>query len=112
MLSSRYYRVGGLIKAMKGMALCQNALLPEFESFNLFERVKTLNVPVHFVQGNLDCIAPPVKGREFYEHLQAANKSYHVFEKSAHTPQYDEPAKFANVILSAAKESNVLTASK
>jgi len=99
-LFSKYYGIGGLIKTMKGMAFCQNALIPELNIFNLFQRVTKVSVPVHFIQGNLDSIAPPVKGREYYEELKAVNKTYTVFENSAHMPQYEEPEKFSNLILS------------
>ncbi len=99
-LFSRYYGIGGLIKTMKGMAFCQNALIPELNNFNLFKTVTKIAVPVHFIQGALDGIAPPVKGKEYYEQLQAVNKSFTFFEKSAHMPQYEESEKFSKLILS------------
>lgn len=99
-LFSRYYGIGGLIKTMKGMAFCQNALLAELNSFNLFQKVKKVSVPVHFIQGSLDAIAPPAKGKAYYEQLQAADKSFTVFENSAHMPQYEESEKFSNLITS------------
>jgi len=82
------------------MTFCQNALLPELSCLNLFETVKKVSVPVHFIQGSLDVIAPPVRGRAYYELLEAAGKSFTVFEKSAHMPQYEEPEKFSNLIKS------------
>jgi pimeloyl-ACP methyl ester carboxylesterase len=102
-LFSRYYGIGGLIKTMKGMAFCQNALLPELNSFNLFQKVKKISVPVHFIQGSLDGVAPPAKGKEYYERLQAVNKSFTVFEKSAHMPHYEESEKFSNLVTSFSK---------
>jgi pimeloyl-ACP methyl ester carboxylesterase len=82
------------------MAFCQNALIPEFNNFNLFQKVTRVAIPVHFIQGNLDAIAPPDKGKEYYEQLEAFQKSFTLFEKSAHTPQYEEPEKFSSLILS------------
>jgi pimeloyl-ACP methyl ester carboxylesterase len=100
MLFSKYYGLGGLIKTMKGMEFCQNALIPEMNGLNLFQNVTKLSVPVHFIQGNLDAIAPVEKGKEYYEQLQAPDKSFTLFEKSAHMPQYEEPEKFSKLILS------------
>jgi pimeloyl-ACP methyl ester carboxylesterase len=100
-LSSRFYGIGGLVKTMKGMEFCQNALLPEVNKLNLFQRVTKVSVPVHFIQGSLDAIAPTARGRAYYEQLQAVNKSFTAFEMSAHTPQYEEPEKFSNLIRSA-----------
>jgi len=99
-LFSKYYGIGGLVKTLKGMAFCQNAMIPELNQFNLFQEVTTVAVPVHFIQGQLDVIAPPDKGREYYEFLKAENKHFTLFENSAHMPQYDEPEKFSNLILS------------
>jgi pimeloyl-ACP methyl ester carboxylesterase len=99
-LFSRFYGIGGLIKTVKGMEACQNALLPELNRFNLFEKVKKVSVPVHFIQGSLDGVAPLERGKSYYEQLQAANKSFTVFENSAHMPQYEEPEKFSNLITS------------
>jgi pimeloyl-ACP methyl ester carboxylesterase len=100
MLFSKYYGIGGLIKTMKGMTHCIDTLLPEFNKLNLFEKVPGVTVPVHFIQGNLDAMAPPDKGREYFEHLKAAKKSFSLFENSAHMPHYEEPEKFSNLILS------------
>ncbi len=100
MLLSGQYGIRGLIKTMRGMAFCQNALLPEFNSFNLFKKLTFVPVPVHFIQGKLDAIAPPDKGKEFYEQLQTVQKSFALFERSAHIPHYEEPEKFSKLILS------------
>ena len=99
-LFSRYYGIGGLVKTVKGMAFCQNALIPELNRFNLFQKVKKVSVPVHFIQGSLDAIAPRAKGKAYYEQLETADKSFTVFEKSAHMPQYEESEKFSNLITS------------
>ena len=100
MLFSKYYGIGGLLKTLKGMAFCQNALNPELNSFNLFQRVTNIDVPVHFIQGQLDAVAPPVRGRAYYDFLLAEEKTFTLFEKSAHLPQYEEPEKFSNLIIS------------
>ncbi|HET6999982.1 MAG TPA: alpha/beta hydrolase, partial [Puia sp.] len=105
MLFSKYYGIGGLLKTMGGMAFCQDALIPEMNLLNLFQIVSEIRVPVHFIQGKLDAVAPASQGREFYEHLQAPEKSYSLFEKSAHAPQYEEPEKFSDIILSHFKPS-------
>lgn len=97
-LFSRYYGIGGLIRTMKGMAFSQNAMIPELNSFSLFQKVTKVEVPVHFIQGSLDGIAPMVRGRAYYDQLQAVDKRFTVFERSAHTPQYDEPEKFAKLL--------------
>jgi pimeloyl-ACP methyl ester carboxylesterase len=100
MLFSKYYGVSGLIKTMTGMAFCQNSFLPEMNDLNLFQNVSKIHVPVHFIQGKLDAVAPAEKGKQFYEYLDAPNKSFSLFENSAHVPHYEESEKFSNIILS------------
>jgi pimeloyl-ACP methyl ester carboxylesterase len=112
MLFSKHYGVSGLTKSLKGMSLCQNALMPQISSLNLFETVKKISIPVHFAQGSLDAIAPPLKSKEYFEQLDAPSKTFTLFEKSAHMPQYDEPEKFSKLVLSLLKNSKSLTASK
>jgi proline iminopeptidase len=99
-LFSKYYGIPGLAKTMKGMTLCTDSLIPEFNKLNLFEEVPRIPVPVHFIQGKLDAVAPPDKGREYFEQVKAAKKSLTLFEKSAHMPHYEEPEKFTNLISS------------
>ena len=100
MLFSKYYGMSGMIKTLNGMEFCQNALIPELNSFNLFQKVTKLPIPVHFIQGNLDAIAPANRGKKYFEWLQSPQKSFTLFENSAHMPQYDEPEKFSSLIKS------------
>ena len=80
------------------MELCQNALLPELNTLNLFDKIKSIQVPVHFIQGKLDGIAPYRTAAAFCDYLQAGTKSFSVFENSAHMPHYEEPMKFVKVL--------------
>ncbi|WP_431213036.1 hypothetical protein ACQ86N_46645 [Puia sp. P3] len=45
-------------------------------------------------------VAPLSKGRESYDQLQVAEKTFTVFERSAHMPHYEESEKFSATILS------------
>jgi pimeloyl-ACP methyl ester carboxylesterase len=106
MISSKAYKLNDIPKTMKGMEFCQNALLPEFNTLNLFHRIESVDVPVHFVQGKQDGIAPYPIAVEYYEYLRAATKTFAAFENSAHMPHYDEPKKFAQLLRDTIKESN------
>jgi pimeloyl-ACP methyl ester carboxylesterase len=98
MLFSKAYRLSDIPKTIKGMEFSQNALLPEFNSLNLFDKIKSVSVPVHFIQGKLDGIAPYHVAVKYHEYLQVNKKSFTSFEKSAHMPHYDEPEKFAQLL--------------
>lgn len=98
MLFSKDYSLGDIPRTINGIDFCQNALLPELDTLNLFEKVKSVNVPVHFFQGKLDGIAPYETAVSFYNYLQANNKSFTDFNNSAHTIQYEESEKFVKVL--------------
>jgi pimeloyl-ACP methyl ester carboxylesterase len=98
MLFSKSYSFMDILKTINGMKFCQNALLPEFDIFNLFDKINDVQVPVHFIQGKLDGVAPHYNAVKFYEHLHADNKTFAVFENSAHMPHYEEPQKFAKLL--------------
>jgi pimeloyl-ACP methyl ester carboxylesterase len=58
MLFAREYTFADILKTGKGIEFCQNAFLPEMNTLNLFERIKNIEVPVHFFQGVKDAVAP------------------------------------------------------
>jgi proline iminopeptidase len=97
MLFSKAYKLSDVLKTIKGMEFCQNALLPEMDTLNLFDKITAVKIPVHFIQGKLDGIAPYKTAVKFYEYLLADTKSFTAFEHSAHMPQYEEPEKFARL---------------
>jgi pimeloyl-ACP methyl ester carboxylesterase len=98
MIRSKEYKLSDIPKTIKGMEVSQNALLPEFALINLFTQVKKVNVPVHFIQGKKDGIAPFQIAVDYFNYLQAPAKSFTSFEESAHMPHYEEPMKFATLI--------------
>jgi len=98
MLCSSAYTLSDIPKTIKGMEFCQNAILPELNALNLFNSIEEIEVPVHFVQGKKDGIAPFQTAVDYYEYLQAPVKSFTAFEQSAHMPHYEEPDKFAALI--------------
>ena len=95
---SKEYGLNDIIKTIKGMEYCQNTLLPEMNALNLFDRIKSVNVPVHFIQGKLDGISPYDKVVQFFEYLISPNKTFTTFNNSAHMPHYEEPEKFARLL--------------
>jgi pimeloyl-ACP methyl ester carboxylesterase len=95
MLFCKPYRLSDISGTIKGMEFCQNAILPELDTLNLFDKIKKVTVPVHFVQGKQDGVAPYQTAFKYYEFLQAEKKTFTCFDNSAHMPHYEEPDKFA-----------------
>jgi len=98
MISSKAYRLSDIPKTIKGMKFCQDALLAEFNELNLFQKINAVDVPVHFVHGKHDAVAPFETATRYYEYLRADKKTFTGFDHSAHMPHYDEPEKFAQLL--------------
>jgi pimeloyl-ACP methyl ester carboxylesterase len=98
MLSSKAYRLSDIPKTIKGMGFCQNALLAELNTLDLFRQVKEVDCPVHFMHGTQSGISPYQLAMDYYGYLKSPGKKFTTFEHSAHMLHYDQPKKFASVI--------------
>src|SRR3954463_165320 len=96
------YSVAAAIRTVRAVRASQAALLPQLATTDLVRTIPALDVPIVIAQGRLDQVAPPQAAQRFYDSLVAPNKQLVWFENSAHTPQYDEPAKFRDTLIAAA----------
>lgn len=75
-----------------------DALLPELAAFDLRLRVPELAVPVHFVVGLHDLMAPSALARQYFDRLQAPAKGWHAVDDAAHFPQWERAAHFTRIV--------------
>jgi pimeloyl-ACP methyl ester carboxylesterase len=99
LLRSPDYSLLDVIRTVRGITASQTALLPDLATTDLVRTVPRLEVPIVMVQGRLDQVAPAEPAQRFYDALTAPSKQLVWFENSAHTPQYDEPARFRELLL-------------
>jgi len=99
LVRSRDYPPAAVIRAVRGITASQAALLPGLAGTDLVATLPALDVPVVFVQGRLDRVAPGEATGRLYESLTAPSKRLVWFENSAHTPHFDEPELFRRVLL-------------
>ncbi len=99
LLRSPDYSVTDIVRSFRGMTASQDALLPQLATTDLVRTVPRLGVPIVLAQGRLDQVAPGDAAQRFYDSITAPSKQLVWFEKSAHTPQYDEPAKFRELLI-------------
>lgn len=62
-------------------------------------------IPVHFLHGRYDYACPGSLAEEYYNALEAPDKSFTWFENSAHDVYYDEPDKFNQEMIRIANET-------
>jgi proline iminopeptidase len=99
LVRSRDYSIADVARAVRGIATTQAALLPELANTDLVFTMPSLDIPIVMAQGRLDHVAPGEAAQRFYNSLKAPSKRLVWFEKSAHTPQFDEPGNFRQLLL-------------
>lgn len=75
-----------------------NRTMQDVFTFNAFETVKSVNVPVYFLAGKYDYTCCYDLQKEYFEFLDAPEKYFYTFENSAHSPLFEEPEKAEEII--------------
>ncbi len=57
-----------------------------------------LEVPVFFFSGRFDLTVNVALSKAYYQNLQAPLKGFYTFENSAHSPLFEEPERFREII--------------
>ena len=81
------------------------ALLPDLLKLDMMQRAPRVPVPVYLAIGRYDLMAPASVNEAYWSVLVAPRKEWVWFEKSAHFPQWEEPAEFHALLLRALRES-------
>lgn len=68
------------------------------KSFNAFEDVKEIEIPIYFLAGKYDYTCCYSLQKEYYEMLKAPMKGFYTFENSAHSPLFEEPQKGMTIL--------------
>ncbi len=100
----REYTVAEKINYFKGMNFSMQYLWPEVMKSNFFKQLPTQPVPVYMFQGKYDYQTVSVLAREYFDSLRAPEKRFFSFENSAHSPNFEEPAKFDSIVFSLVKD--------
>jgi pimeloyl-ACP methyl ester carboxylesterase len=93
------YSAADVIRTVRGISASQAALLPQLATTDLVRTMPRLDVPIVMAQGRLDQVAPGEAAQRFHDSLTAPSKQLVWFERSAHTPHLEEPAKFRDLLM-------------
>lgn len=77
---------------------------PDYQGFNAFRQIPTLEVPVYFFMGRQDRNTPLELVEEYVRGLEAPAKEIVIFERSAHTPFLGEPERFSQELFRVKEE--------
>ncbi len=82
----------------RGKAWSRGILWDEFLATDLTRQVTELEVPAYFCQGAYDYTTNPGLARAYHDLLRAPVKGFYTFERSAHSPAFEEPERFRRVL--------------
>lgn len=75
-----------------------SSLWDEMLATNLIDKVPELKIPVYFMSGVYDYTVSYTLSMENFEQIKAPVKRFYTFEKSAHSPLFEEPGKMQQIM--------------
>ncbi len=75
-----------------------SSLWNEILRTNLINKVPKLDIPIYFFSGVYDYTVSYPLAKEYFDKLKAPMKGFYTFEKSAHSPLFEEPEKMQQII--------------
>ncbi len=87
------YTLREKISLWRGKAWSRAILWDEILRTDLATRIDRLEIPVHFLVGAHDLTAMPTLTRALFDRIDAPERQFHLFENSAHSPLFEEPAR-------------------
>ncbi|MGE7693803.1 alpha/beta fold hydrolase [Lysinibacillus sp. NPDC094177] len=98
MLKSKEYSLFDIFRFVKGQFFSMHNLIDEMRRIDLSETIQSVVVPITLMMGRHDLTTPPEAAREWFDSLQAKNKTWLWFENSAHSPLFEENQRFVDII--------------
>lgn len=98
-LTCRAYTLREKVNMWRGKAQSGvSSLWGEILSTNLMDKVPALDIPAYFFGGVYDYTVSTTLAKEYFGQLQAPLKGFYIFEKSAHSPIFEEPEKALRIL--------------
>ncbi len=98
---SREYSFADLIRYGKASGFSAGNIIydPDFNDFDFFKEIPEVKIPVFFISGTYDYNTPWELVQRYTSALKAPHKEFIKFEKSGHSPVFEEPEKFNKEII-------------
>ncbi len=106
------YTLGEKLTVWKAKAFLRSGtiLLDELFSTDLAAKVPTLKIPAYFISGRYDYTVNYDLSKAYLESLQAPVKGFYTLEQSAHSPMFEEPEKFMQIMLGDVMQKSTIQA--
>jgi len=97
-LSFKGYTLSEKINYIRGMLFSQKRLWDNVVIDNLFESSTIFQIPVYITHGKYDYQVSHTLALEWFNKIEAPQKAFFTFEKSAHGTITEEPEKFVQIV--------------
>ncbi|MBN2379933.1 alpha/beta hydrolase [candidate division WOR-3 bacterium] len=98
LLTTKEYTLGESIRYLKASNFSLSVMWPELLKVDLEKDIPEVKIPVYFCVGRHDYNTPGELSYPYYEMLAAPEKDFFWFERSAHSPCFEEPLEFNQVM--------------
>jgi pimeloyl-ACP methyl ester carboxylesterase len=96
---SRDYTLREKMNLWRGKFFSMRLLRDEIFATDLSERVRELELPVYLCHGVHDQTVSYPETRSYFGRLKAPLKGFYTFERSAHSPMFEEPERMLRIML-------------
>lgn len=86
------------LKFPMGNSFSLNCLWDFVLQSDLFKQVPRLEIPVYVLHGKFDYQVSYVIAKQFVQAIEAPVKGFYTFERSAHSPCFEEPKKMCHIL--------------
>lgn len=100
-MNCKAYTLSEKINLWRAKAILKNAgiLIDELFETDLSRTLTKLEIPVYFMGGAYDYTVNFDMQKEYFNQIQAPIKGFYTFNASAHSPLFEEPEHFLNIML-------------
>ncbi len=92
----------------QGNRFSSEALWDEQQAYDARERHQSFETPIYFINGRYDRLISPDLSAEYFDTIQAPQKELIWFEQSAHSPLFEQPEKFNQLMIEIGQETGML----
>jgi pimeloyl-ACP methyl ester carboxylesterase len=87
----------------RGMYFTITAMWDEMEDMDISQEIRSMEVPIYFIEGKFDMANPTIIVEDFYKSLEdRENIHLVIFEESAHFPMVEEREKYQDLLITIA----------
>jgi pimeloyl-ACP methyl ester carboxylesterase len=93
------YTLGEKVNIWRGMSFSRRFLWNDFIRTDLTNLIHQLDLPLYFFTGLYDYTANHDLAKGFFDQIKAPVRGFYTFQKSAHSPLFEEPERAHDILM-------------